>query len=105
MFSSESEVEEFFFYDQTVKDVYASLRHLYPHSVLLEASDYQPDENCFSFVCINPVASIQLKANLLICEYPDGSVTQKRIETNAVAVEKFQALKELEAFYLSLIHI
>ena len=101
MFKSESQVEEFFFHDQSVKDVYGSLRHLYPHSVLLEASDYQPDENCFSFICINPVASIQLKADFLICEYPDGTVKQKTIKANCNEVEKFQALKELESFYQS----
>jgi anthranilate synthase component 1 len=45
----------------TPVELYLKIRDKYPHSFLLESSDYNSRENCFSYLCLNPVASFLLK--------------------------------------------
>ena len=48
-----------------------------PYSLLLESSDYHANNNDFSYICCNPIASIELKNEVLTTHYPDGSNTQE----------------------------
>jgi len=41
----------------TPVSIYLRLRTLYPKSILLESSDYHGNENAYSFICFNPIAS------------------------------------------------
>ncbi len=62
----------------TPVSVYLKVRDHYPNSILLESSDYHANDNSFSYVCFNPIASVSVKNNLYIENHPDG--TEKRIE-------------------------
>ena len=56
----------------TPVSVYLKLRDKYPHSLLLESSDYHANHNDFSYICCNPIASIELKNGQLLTSYPNG---------------------------------
>ena len=56
----------------TPVSVYLRLRDVFPHSLLLESSDYHANNNDFSYICCNPIASIELKKGLLTTSLPDA---------------------------------
>jgi anthranilate synthase component 1 len=56
----------------TPVSVYLKLRDEFPHSILLESSDYHTSDNSFSYICCQPIAEIKLKNNKLSKTYPDG---------------------------------
>ena len=53
--------------------IYLKLRDRFPNSILLESSDYHGNENSFSYVCCNPIATIKVENKTIIKTYPDGS--------------------------------
>jgi anthranilate synthase component 1 len=55
----------------TPVSIYLKIRDKFPNSILLESSDYHGNENSFSYVCCNPIASISVKGNTLTRKYPD----------------------------------
>lgn len=57
----------------TPVSVYLKIRDVFPNSLLLESSDYHANDNSFSYVCCNPVASISVKNKQLHRRYPDGT--------------------------------
>jgi len=57
----------------TPVSIYLKVRDVYPNSLLLESSDYRGNENSYSFICINPVASFIVDKGKAIQNYPDGS--------------------------------
>jgi len=57
----------------TPVSAYLKLRDVFPHSLLLESSDYHANNNDFSYICCNPIASIALKNGTLETLYPDGT--------------------------------
>jgi len=61
----------------TPVSVYLKVRDVYPHSLLLESSDYHENNNDFSYICCNPIASIELKNKTLTIHYPNGKVTSE----------------------------
>jgi len=64
----------------TPVSVYLKIRDKFPNSILLESSDYHASDNSFSYVCFNPIASIQVKNNTIIQQFPDGSTSVEAIE-------------------------
>ena len=66
----------------TPVSVYLKLRDVFPHSLLLESSDYHANKNDFSYICCNPIASIELKNNKLISQFPDGSSEIEEVDLN-----------------------
>ena len=66
----------------TPVSVYLKLRDVFPHSLLLESSDYHANKNDFSYICCNPIASIELKNNKLISQFPDGSSDLEEVDLN-----------------------
>lgn len=56
--------------------LYRRLREQSAESLLLESADYQARENSYSFICLEPLASIQLKDGLLE-ERLQGQVQQR----------------------------
>ena len=65
----------------TPVSVYLKLRDEFPHSILLESSDYHTSDNSFSYICCQPIAEIRLKNNILTKSFPDG--TTENIEIQA----------------------
>ena len=62
----------------TPVSIYLQLRDRFPNSLLLESSDYHANDNSFSYICCNPIASIEVNNNQVVCNYPDG--TSKRTD-------------------------
>ncbi|WP_431136432.1 anthranilate synthase component I family protein [Psychroserpens mesophilus] len=68
----------------TPVSIYLKIRDKYPNSILLESSDYHANDNSFSYVCFNPIASIKVNDNTIEQQYPDGS--SKKNYTTKVSV-------------------
>ena len=68
----------------TPVSVYLKLRDVFPHSLLLESSDYHANNKNFSYICCNPIASFELKNGILTTEMPNGEISSENItnETN-----------------------
>ncbi|WP_268223212.1 anthranilate synthase component I family protein [Sinomicrobium oceani] len=66
----------------TPVSVYLKIRDRYPGSLLLESSDYHANNNSFSYICCNPIASIEVKKGIITTSYPDGKSAQTDIEKN-----------------------
>jgi len=57
----------------TPVSIYLKIRDKYPNSILLESSDYHANDNSFSYICFNPIASIKVDKDVIEQTYPDGS--------------------------------
>lgn len=57
----------------TPVSVYLKIRDYYPNSILLESSDYHANDNSFSYVCFNPIASIKIQDEIVAQNFPDGT--------------------------------
>lgn len=66
----------------TPVSVYLKVRDHYPNSILLESSDYHANDNSFSYVCFNPIASVSIQNNTYTEIYPDGSVNAIEISSD-----------------------
>ncbi|MCF6349059.1 MAG: anthranilate synthase component I family protein [Flavobacteriaceae bacterium] len=66
----------------TPVSVYLKIRDKFPNSILLESSDYHANDNSFSYICCNPIASIKVKDEVITQTFPDGSSTQFQISEN-----------------------
>jgi anthranilate synthase component 1 len=78
----------------TPVSVYLKVRDKFPHSILLESSDYHASDNSFSYICCNPIATISLEHNQLNQTFPDGQSTAVNVtsETDVIAeIEHFAA--------------
>jgi anthranilate synthase component 1 len=71
----------------TPVSVYLRLRDKYPNSLLLESSDYHANDNSFSYICSNPIATFKLQDDTISQQYPDGtnSISKITTETNIPA--------------------
>ena len=56
----------------TPVSVYLKIRDKFPNSILLESSDYHANDNSFSYICFNPIASIKVENNAIETNFPDG---------------------------------
>ena len=66
----------------TPVSVYLKIRDQYPNSILLESSDYRANDNSFSYICCNPIASIKVQNEEIIQILPDGSQETTPIDSN-----------------------
>ncbi|MEO9510786.1 MAG: anthranilate synthase component I family protein [Flavobacteriaceae bacterium] len=57
----------------TPVSVYLKIRDKFPNSILLESSDYHANDNSFSYICCNPIASIKVQNEIITQRFPDGS--------------------------------
>ena len=57
----------------TPVSIYLKVRDKYPNSILLESSDYHANDNSFSYICCNPIASIKVENEVITQKFPDGS--------------------------------
>lgn len=65
----------------TPVSIYLKMRDLYPKSLLLESSDYRGNENSFSFICMQPIASLTVDDEAAVMEFPDGFKFSEKIST------------------------
>jgi anthranilate synthase component 1 len=85
----------------TPVSVYLKLRDVFPNSLLLESSDYHANNNDFSYICCNPIASIELKNNTLTTHFPDKSLEVEKVNSMLdipERIHKFSQQFESERF-------
>lgn len=72
----------------TPVSVYLKIRDKFPNSILLESSDYHANDNSFSYICCNPIASIKIENETIVQSFPDGKkeVTEITPETDVTKV-------------------
>ncbi|MDF4204536.1 anthranilate synthase component I family protein [Maribacter sp. SA7] len=72
----------------TPVSVYLKIRDRFPNSILLESSDYHANNNSFSYICCNPIASIKVENEIIVKQFPDGVTEEIKIspETNVVEI-------------------
>lgn len=68
----------------TPVSIYLKIRDKYPNSILLESSDYHANDNSFSYICFNPIASIKVENDRIEQHFPDGS--SKKNYTKSISV-------------------
>lgn len=71
----------------TPVSVYLKLRDKFPNSILLESSDYHANDNSFSYICCNPIASIKVENENILQTYPDGSTKLNHTKSTSVVEE------------------
>lgn len=57
----------------TPVSVYLKIRDRFPNSILLESSDYRANDNTFSYICCNPIASVKVQNERIWQQFPDGN--------------------------------
>lgn len=72
----------------TPVSVYLKIRDRFPNSILLESSDYHANNNSFSYICCNPIASIKVENEVITKQFPDGVIEEIQItpQTNVVDI-------------------
>jgi anthranilate synthase component I len=56
----------------TPVSIYLKLRDRFVNTLLLESSDYHGHDNSYSYICCQPLASIEVKDNTVYQQWPDG---------------------------------
>ncbi|MEE9362811.1 MAG: anthranilate synthase component I family protein [Cellulophaga sp.] len=70
----------------TPVSIYLKIRDRFPNSILLESSDYHANDNSFSYICCNPIASIKIENKTIIEQFPDGSINEIEIDATTDVV-------------------
>jgi anthranilate synthase component 1 len=68
------------------------VRDLFAETLLLESADYRGNENSRSYICVNPIATIEGRLNEVLISSADGLVRRETLPSPA------HLLKELENF-------
>jgi len=75
----------------TPVSIYLKLRDVYPKSVLLESTDFHHLENCYSFICIKPIAEFVVQEERLY-------TTTQEEKTLSTDIGQIAIIKELQRF-------
>ena len=78
----------------TPVSVYLKIRDRFPNSILLESSDYHANDNSFSYICCNPIASIKIENETVTETYPDGTIEELKIDEKTNIVEIIDAFSK-----------
>ena len=73
----------------TPVSIYLKIRDKFPNSILLESSDYHANDNSFSCICFNPIASIKVAGDTIEQNFPDGSILRNRTNNVPKTIHKF----------------
>ncbi len=79
----------------TPVSIYLKIRDLFPNSILLESSDYRANDNAFSFICFNPIATFKVENQEVIQTFPDGLVVKNDAHNVIDQLTKFSASFEI----------
>ena len=71
----------------TPVSVYLKIRDKFPNSILLESSDYHANDNSFSYICFNSIASIKVENQKMETNFPDGFSEIIPIDTDVNVVK------------------
>ena len=78
----------------TPVSVYLKIRDRFPNSILLESSDYHANDNSFSYICCNPIASIKIENETVTKNFPDGTTEEFSIDEGTNVVEIIDAFSK-----------
>jgi anthranilate synthase component 1 len=78
----------------TPVSAYLKIRDVFPHSLLLESSDYNASNKNFSYICCNPIASISLKNKQLTIHYPNEKVLNEILDENADIAQRIDQFSQ-----------
>ena len=78
----------------TPVSVYLKIRDRFPNSILLESSDYHANNNSFSYICCNPIASIKVENEIITKQFPDGVVEEIQITSEIDVVESIDSFSK-----------
>ncbi|CAM3862845.1 MULTISPECIES: anthranilate synthase component I family protein [Flavobacterium] len=56
----------------TPVSIYLKIRDRFPNSILLESSDYHANDNTFSYICFNPIASFKVENQKIETTFPNN---------------------------------
>src|SRR6056297_55330 len=79
----------------TPVSVYLKIRDKFPNSILLESSDYHANDNSFSYICCNPIASIKVENEIITKEFPNGTKSETPITDKAAVTKEIDAFSQL----------
>lgn len=79
----------------TPVSVYLKVRDRFPNSLLLESSDYHANDNSFSYICCNPIASIKVENEKITKLLPDGSKEITSINNPEDVIEEITSFGNL----------
>ncbi len=74
----------------TPVSIYLKLRDKFPNSLLLESSDYHANDNSFSYICCNPIASIKIENDSITKQFPDNTFEILKIESTISVANEIQ---------------
>ena len=74
----------------TPVSIYFKIRDKFPNSLLLESSDYHGNDNSFSYICCNPIATIKIENEIISKTFPDGTTEQISIDATTNIPEVIQ---------------
>ncbi len=78
----------------TPVSVYLKIRDKFPNSLLLESSDYHANDNSFSYICCNPIASIKVENEVIIKNFPDGTIEEVKITNDILVADEIDAFSK-----------
>ncbi len=78
----------------TPVSIYLKLRDKLSGVIMLESSDYHGEQNSFSYICCNPIASFMLKGTSLKIECPDGEIKLKDINYQKDAIAELSEFRK-----------
>ncbi|MEM1258513.1 MAG: anthranilate synthase component I family protein [Bacteroidota bacterium] len=78
----------------TPVSVYLKIRDKYPNSILLESSDYHANDNSFSYICCNPIASIKVESEKVLQTFPDGTVTETELKNGIEVTQQLDGFAQ-----------
>ncbi len=64
---------------QTPVSIYLRLRDKYANSILLESSDYHGNDNSFSYICCQPIATFEVKGKRVMWQLPGKERMTKEV--------------------------
>jgi anthranilate synthase component 1 len=67
--------------------IYLKLRDVFPNSILLEGADFKAGENQYSFICLEPIASIKMMGNKVTIKHPNGKEINQELNKMSEATE------------------
>lgn len=69
----------------TPVQMYLKLRDIFPNALLLESSDYHSKSDANSFICLNPIATIEINKGIVTESYANGETKNYPLQGQELA--------------------
>ena len=77
----------------TPVNIYLKVRDVFAGSILLESSDYHGQENSLSLICCDPIASFQVKGDVLQTQYAHQAKTTETFDDRNVVLTRLDEFR------------